>query len=185
MKAEYKGQASEETRCDRSDGCDYPRRLQMSTYSIRQRHPVSRSPPARRAGEERTGGMTFVMVCEDQAGEHSGCRGPSATSAHVQLSLARGASPGENCKPRGDIGQIGFQETLELGHWFVVETDIIQIICGHSPLLQTVLDCPGGNAGSCLIRVNRSSWAAATICRQLPTRRRCRDKTRKSRGSHS
>ncbi len=93
------------------------------------------------AGEERAGGMAFMVVGEDQP-----CPGRPTDSLpqgppHVQLLLEpdRHGQP-EAPKPARRVRQIGLDQPLELGQRLVVERDVVEVQGIQAPLFQAVGD---------------------------------------------
>jgi hypothetical protein len=58
---------------------------------------------------------------------------------------------------------VGFEQPLEFDQRLLVKAHVIDPIDADAALAQAVVDGATGNRASCFFRVNRSSWAAATI----------------------
>ncbi len=63
----------------------------------------------------------------------------------------------ERAEARRGVGEVGFQEPLELEQGLVVEADPVEVGGGQAGLGQAVVDGLRGEGGSCFLRVNRSS----------------------------
>ena len=86
-------------------------------------------------------------------------------SPHVELIFEpQRHGHAETAEACGGVVEIGLDQAVELGQRLVVEGDVVEIRrwSGRPPRDSRRWRGPG-RPGSCLTRVNRSSWAAATI----------------------
>src|SRR5262245_52810185 len=94
-----------------------------------------------RRGEERAGGMGFVVLREDVPGFVSVVESPIQFPNDVQLlSKPEGQCLAEAEESTRRIGKIRLQQPLELGQWLLIERDVRQLVRLDSSLVKAVGD---------------------------------------------
>jgi hypothetical protein len=100
------------------------------------------------AGKEGAGGVALVVVGEDQLGAPGPLQLGEQRPLHVQL-LPHPDRDGhaEARETRGRVGEIGFDQPLELHQRLLVEGDVVEIGRLQPPGLEAVLDRVDGKTG--------------------------------------
>jgi len=96
-------------------------------------------------GEERAGGVGFVVLGEDVAALVGAVQGLVHLAGQVQLLLEPdGQAREELAESAGGVGQVGLQEAFEFEQGLLIEDDVVEVLRTRSGGLEAVVHGMGG-----------------------------------------